>query len=54
MTELTIEIGNTVFDIVVADITTLPVDAIVNAANAHSWAAAAWMVLFIARQGRSY
>ncbi|HEY6859699.1 MAG TPA: O-acetyl-ADP-ribose deacetylase [Pseudolabrys sp.] len=33
MTELTAKIGNTVLDIVVADITTLPVDAIVNAAN---------------------
>ena len=33
MTELTAEIGNTVLDIVVADITTLPVDVIVNAAN---------------------
>ncbi len=33
MTELTAEIGNTRLDIVVADITTLDVDAIVNAAN---------------------
>jgi len=33
MTELTAEVGNTRFDIVVADITTLDVDAIVNAAN---------------------
>jgi O-acetyl-ADP-ribose deacetylase len=33
MAELTAEIGNTVLDIVVADITTLSVDAIVNAAN---------------------
>jgi O-acetyl-ADP-ribose deacetylase len=33
MTELTAEIGKTVLDIVVADITTLSVDAIVNAAN---------------------
>ena len=33
MTELTAEIGQTVLDIVVADITTLDVDAIVNAAN---------------------
>ena len=33
MTELTAEIGNTQLDIVVADITTLDVDAIVNAAN---------------------
>ncbi|MGB2658723.1 MAG: O-acetyl-ADP-ribose deacetylase [Pseudolabrys sp.] len=33
MTELKAEIGQTVFGIVVADITTLDVDAIVNAAN---------------------
>jgi O-acetyl-ADP-ribose deacetylase (regulator of RNase III) len=33
MTELTAEIGQTVLDIIVADITTLDVDAIVNAAN---------------------
>jgi len=33
MTELSAEIGLTVLDIVVADITTLDVDAIVNAAN---------------------
>ncbi|HET8972662.1 MAG TPA: O-acetyl-ADP-ribose deacetylase [Pseudolabrys sp.] len=33
MTELSAEIGQTVLDIVVADITTLDVDAIVNAAN---------------------
>ena len=33
MTELTAEIGKTRLDIVVADITTLDVDAIVNAAN---------------------
>jgi len=33
MTELTAEIGNTQLDIVVADITTLEVGAIVNAAN---------------------
>jgi O-acetyl-ADP-ribose deacetylase (regulator of RNase III) len=33
MQELTAEIGNTALDIVVADITTLDVDAIVNAAN---------------------
>jgi len=33
MAELTAEVGNTVLDIVVADITTLSVDAIVNAAN---------------------
>jgi O-acetyl-ADP-ribose deacetylase (regulator of RNase III) len=33
MTELSAEIGNTRLDIVVADITTLDVDAIVNAAN---------------------
>jgi len=33
MTELTAEIGQTALDIVVADITTLNVDAIVNAAN---------------------
>lgn len=33
MTELRAEIGQTVFDIIVADITTLDVDAIVNAAN---------------------
>jgi O-acetyl-ADP-ribose deacetylase (regulator of RNase III) len=33
MTELTAEIGRTQLDIVVADITTLDVDAIVNAAN---------------------
>jgi O-acetyl-ADP-ribose deacetylase len=33
MTELTAEIGKTILDIVVADITTLSVDAIVNAAN---------------------
>jgi len=33
MTELTAEIGKTALDIVVADITTLSVDAIVNAAN---------------------
>ena len=33
MTALSAEIGQTVFDIVVADITTLDVDAIVNAAN---------------------
>ena len=33
MSELTAEIGNTQLDIVVADITTLDVDAIVNAAN---------------------
>ncbi|MGA9562495.1 MAG: O-acetyl-ADP-ribose deacetylase [Pseudolabrys sp.] len=33
MSELKAEIGQTVFDIVVADITTLDVDAIVNAAN---------------------
>jgi O-acetyl-ADP-ribose deacetylase (regulator of RNase III) len=33
MTELAAEIGSTVLDIVVADITTLDVDAIVNAAN---------------------
>ncbi len=33
MTELSAEIGSTVLDIVVADITTLNVDAIVNAAN---------------------
>jgi len=33
MTELAAEIGQTVLDIVVGDITTLDVDAIVNAAN---------------------
>ncbi|HUL86772.1 MAG TPA: O-acetyl-ADP-ribose deacetylase [Pseudolabrys sp.] len=33
MTELTAEVGQTVLSIVVADITTLDVDAIVNAAN---------------------
>jgi len=33
MAELTAEVGNTVLDIVIADITTLSVDAIVNAAN---------------------
>jgi O-acetyl-ADP-ribose deacetylase (regulator of RNase III) len=33
MAELTAEIGNTQLDIVVADITTLDVDAVVNAAN---------------------
>ena len=33
MTALSAEIGQTVLDIVVADITTLDVDAIVNAAN---------------------
>jgi O-acetyl-ADP-ribose deacetylase (regulator of RNase III) len=33
MIELRAEIGQTVFDIIVADITTLDVDAIVNAAN---------------------
>ena len=33
MTELSAEIGQTVLDLVVADITTLDVDAIVNAAN---------------------
>jgi O-acetyl-ADP-ribose deacetylase (regulator of RNase III) len=33
MTELAAEIGQTVLDIIVADITTLDVDAIVNAAN---------------------
>jgi O-acetyl-ADP-ribose deacetylase (regulator of RNase III) len=33
MTELTAEIGSTILDILVADITTLDVDAIVNAAN---------------------
>lgn len=33
MTELTAEIGNTQLDVIVADITTLDVDAIVNAAN---------------------
>jgi O-acetyl-ADP-ribose deacetylase (regulator of RNase III) len=33
MTELTAEIGNTQLDVVVADITTLDVQAIVNAAN---------------------
>ena len=33
MTELTAEIGQTALDIIVADITTLDVDAIVNAAN---------------------
>ena len=33
MTEFTAEIGRTLLDIVVADITTLDVDAIVNAAN---------------------
>lgn len=33
MTELTAEVGQTVLDIVVADITTLDVDVIVNAAN---------------------
>ncbi len=33
MTELAAEIGSTILDIVVADITTLDVDAIVNAAN---------------------
>jgi O-acetyl-ADP-ribose deacetylase (regulator of RNase III) len=33
MTELTAEIGDTRLDIIVADITTLDVDAIVNAAN---------------------
>jgi len=33
MTELTAEVGNTRLDIVVGDITTLDVDAIVNAAN---------------------
>src|SRR5499427_501928 len=33
MTELTAEIGQAVIDVVVADITTLDVDAIVNAAN---------------------
>ena len=33
MAELTAEIGQTILDIVVADITTLDVDAIVNAAN---------------------
>src|SRR4051812_48005109 len=33
MTELTAEIGNTQLDIVVGDITTLDVQAIVNAAN---------------------
>ncbi|HXX25749.1 MAG TPA: O-acetyl-ADP-ribose deacetylase [Pseudolabrys sp.] len=33
MTELSAEIGNTVLDVVVADITTLDVGAIVNAAN---------------------
>ena len=34
MTPLTAEIGRTRLDIIVADITTLDVDAIVNAANA--------------------
>src|SRR5499426_4471671 len=33
MTELTAEIGQTVIEVTVADITTLDVDAIVNAAN---------------------
>src|SRR5579884_3529618 len=33
MTELTTEIGKTRLDVIVADITTLDVDAIVNAAN---------------------
>ena len=33
MTELTAEIGQTILEVVVADITTLDVDAIVNAAN---------------------
>src|SRR5262249_16959843 len=33
MTELTAEVGHTTLDIIVADITTLDVDAIVNAAN---------------------
>jgi O-acetyl-ADP-ribose deacetylase (regulator of RNase III) len=33
MTELTAEIGQTILEIIVADITTLDVDAIVNAAN---------------------
>jgi O-acetyl-ADP-ribose deacetylase (regulator of RNase III) len=33
MTELSTEIGNTQLDVVVADITTLDVHAIVNAAN---------------------
>jgi O-acetyl-ADP-ribose deacetylase len=33
MTELTAEIGQTTLDIIVADITTLDVDVIVNAAN---------------------
>ncbi len=33
MTELSAEIGRTILDIVIADITTLDVDAIVNAAN---------------------
>jgi O-acetyl-ADP-ribose deacetylase (regulator of RNase III) len=33
MTELTAEIGHTILDVIVADITTLDVDAIVNAAN---------------------
>jgi hypothetical protein len=33
MAELTAEIGHTALDIIVADITSLDVDAIVNAAN---------------------
>jgi O-acetyl-ADP-ribose deacetylase len=33
MTELTAEIGQTILEVIVADITTLDVDAIVNAAN---------------------
>ena len=33
MTGLTAEVGQTILDIIVADITTLDVDAIVNAAN---------------------
>ena len=33
MTELAAEIGQTILEVIVADITTLDVDAIVNAAN---------------------
>jgi len=36
-------------EIITADITTLAVDAIVNAANTSYWAGAAWMARSIAR-----
>ena len=48
-----VDIASALLDVIVADITTLALDAIVNAANHHCSAAAASMARSIARRARS-